>query len=35
VESSEFHFSDWISPDNYERLTRNLRLDVMIVERNE
>ena len=35
MESSEFHFSDWISPDNYERLTRNPRLDVMIVERNE
>ena len=35
VESGEFHFSDWISPDNYERLTRNPRLDVMIVKPNE
>jgi peptide/nickel transport system substrate-binding protein len=35
VESGEFHFSDWISPDNFERLTRNPRLDVMIVKPNE
>jgi peptide/nickel transport system substrate-binding protein len=33
--SGEFHFSDWISPDNYERLNRNPRLDVMIVKPNE
>jgi peptide/nickel transport system substrate-binding protein len=35
VESGEYHFSDWISPDAYERLTRNPRLDVMIVKPNE
>ena len=35
VESGEFHFSDWISPDNYDRLNRNPRLDVMIVKPNE
>jgi peptide/nickel transport system substrate-binding protein len=35
VESGEFHFSDWISPDNFERLTRNPRLDVMVVKPNE
>ena len=35
VESGEYHFSDWISPDTYERLARNTRLDVMIVKPNE
>jgi len=35
VESGEYHFSDWIAPDNYERLTRNPKLDVMLVKPNE
>jgi peptide/nickel transport system substrate-binding protein len=35
VESGEYHFSDWIAPDAYERLGRNPRLDVMIVKPNE
>ena len=35
VESGEYHFSDWIAPDNYDRLTRNARLDVMLVKPNE
>jgi peptide/nickel transport system substrate-binding protein len=35
VESGEYHFSDWIAPDAYERLARNPRLDVMIVKPNE
>jgi peptide/nickel transport system substrate-binding protein len=35
VETGEFHFSDWIAPDAYERLARNPRLDVMIVKPNE
>jgi peptide/nickel transport system substrate-binding protein len=35
VESGEYHFSDWIAPDSYERLAANPRLDVMIVKPNE
>ncbi|HEV8673342.1 MAG TPA: ABC transporter substrate-binding protein [Methylomirabilota bacterium] len=35
IESGEYHFSDWIAPDSYERLTANARLDVMIVKPNE
>ncbi|MBI3455651.1 MAG: ABC transporter substrate-binding protein [Candidatus Rokubacteria bacterium] len=35
VESGEYHFSDWIGPDSYERLAKNARLDVMIVKPNE
>jgi peptide/nickel transport system substrate-binding protein len=35
VESGEYHFSDWIAPDAYERLRANPRLDVMIVKPNE
>jgi peptide/nickel transport system substrate-binding protein len=35
VESGEYHFSDWIGPDSYERLAGNPRLDVMIVKPNE
>ncbi|MGH7266053.1 MAG: ABC transporter substrate-binding protein, partial [Candidatus Rokuibacteriota bacterium] len=35
VESGEFHFSDWITPDAYDRLRQNPRLDVMIVKPNE
>jgi peptide/nickel transport system substrate-binding protein len=35
VESGEYHFSDWIAPDSYERLGQNPRLDVMIVKPNE
>src|SRR3990170_2681268 len=35
VESGEYHFSDWIAPDSYDRLGANPRLDVMIVKPNE
>lgn len=35
VESGEYHFSDWITPDAYNRLSQNPRLDVMIVKPNE
>jgi peptide/nickel transport system substrate-binding protein len=35
VESGEYHFSDWITPDAYNRLLQNPRLDVMIVKPNE
>lgn len=35
VESGEYHFSDWITPDAYNRLQQNPRLDVMIVKPNE
>jgi len=35
VESGEYHFSDWITPDAYNRLMQNPRLDVMIVKPNE
>jgi peptide/nickel transport system substrate-binding protein len=35
VESGEYHFSDWIAPDAFDRLARNPRLDVMIVKPNE
>jgi peptide/nickel transport system substrate-binding protein len=35
VESGEYHFSDWIAPDSYDRLGASPRLDVMIVKPNE
>ena len=35
VESGEYHFSDWITPDAYNRLMQNPRLAVMIVKPNE
>jgi peptide/nickel transport system substrate-binding protein len=35
MESGEYHFSDWITPDAYNRLLQNPRLDVMIVKPNE
>ena len=35
VESGEYHFSDWLAPDAYDRLSRNGRIDVMIVKPNE
>ncbi|HEV8674743.1 MAG TPA: ABC transporter substrate-binding protein [Methylomirabilota bacterium] len=35
VESGEYHFSDWIAPDSYDRLSANPRLDVMVVKPNE
>jgi len=35
MESGEYHFSDWITPDAYNRLMQNPRLDVMVVKPNE